>query len=282
MSIDSTWLRCPNCFLDLEAVSDRVIGCGQGHRFDLTKHGAVTLLPPKAPRTIGDDRAMLDARRELLDSGAYRPVTDAIVDAARAALASTSSDGTPHLVDLGCGTGHYARAIHDQTPSVRVLLADRSPDAVRVSLRALPEATGVVLDLWRPLPLRDGVAEVAINVFAPRNPPEFARILRPSGRLLVVVPTARHLIELRRLGRTLDVPPDKAELVTAQLGTAGFGLEGRHAVEYHLDADAPTRDRLVGMGPSAHHDATRTEPDAAIAAALEVTVSVDVMTFALV
>ena len=61
MSIDTTWLRCPNCLLHLDAVDDRTLGCDTGHRFDISKHGVVTLLPPKAPRTIGDDRAMLDA-----------------------------------------------------------------------------------------------------------------------------------------------------------------------------------------------------------------------------
>ena len=218
MSIDSTWLRCPNCFHDLEPVTDRVLGCELGHRFDLSKHHSATLLPPRAPRTIGDDRQMLEARARLLDSGAYSPIADAIIESMRSArsrppfdtasdvsTATASAAGAPRIVDLGCGTGYYARALASAAPDSAVLLADRSPDAVRAAMRSVPGSTGVVLDLWRPLPIRDASADVALNVFAPRNPAEFARIVRPGGLLLVVVPTAAHFIELRRLGAALDL-----------------------------------------------------------------------------
>ena len=84
MSIDSTWLRCPNCFLDLAEVDGNVFGCAAGHRFDRAKHGYLTLLPPKAPRTVGDDREMLRSRAALLDSGAYAPIAAAITDAVHA------------------------------------------------------------------------------------------------------------------------------------------------------------------------------------------------------
>ena len=61
------------------AVDDRTLGCDTGHRFDVARQGIVTLLPPKAPRTVGDDRAMLDARAALLDGGAYAPIASAII-----------------------------------------------------------------------------------------------------------------------------------------------------------------------------------------------------------
>jgi 23S rRNA (guanine745-N1)-methyltransferase len=286
MSIDSTWLRCPNCFHDLVPVTEHVLGCELGHRFDLSKHHSVTLLPPRAPRTTGDDRQMLEARARLLDSGAYAPIAEALVEAVRDARPQPPSDvggddaaaaDALRIVDLGCGTGYYARALASATPDSTVLLADRSPAAVRAAMRAVPGATGVVLDLWRPLPIRDTSADVALNVFAPRNPAEFARIVRTRGLLLVVVPTAAHFIELRRLGAALDIPEGKAELVTAQFTEAGFTAAGTTRVEYALVADAETRASLVDMGPAAHHRAD-SEPSAA-SDELSVTVSVDVVTF---
>jgi len=104
MSIDTTWLRCPNCLLDLDPIDERTLGCPTGHRFDLSKHGIVTLLPPKAPKTIGDDRDMLDARAALLDSGAYAPIAAAITESLSAAGFDGSADA-PRIADLGCGTG---------------------------------------------------------------------------------------------------------------------------------------------------------------------------------
>lgn len=277
MSIDSTWLRCPNCFTNLSPVDDRVYGCVRGHRFDRSKHGYLTLLPPKAPRTIGDDRAMLGARAELLGQGAYAPIAEEVIRAAGATGPGSSSDRV-RIADLGCGTGYYAERLSQARPYASLLLADRSPDAVRASLRAVPRATGVVLDIWRPLPLRDAVADVVLDVFAPRNPAEFARILRPDGRLIVVVPRAGHLRELRDTGMLLDIPPEKANVVADQLAAVDLVRRSGVPIEYGLHADRRTRTLLAGMGPSAHHSASLGEvtPDQTV----EVTIAVDVLTFA--
>lgn len=277
MSIDSTWLRCPNCFADLSPIDDRVYGCARGHRFDRSKHGYLTLLPPRAPRTLGDDREMLTARAELLGQGAYSPIAEEVVGAAGVHDSGSSVDRL-RIADIGCGTGYYAERLAETRPGASLLLADRSPEAVRASLRAVPRGTGVVLDIWRPLPLRDAVADVVLDVFAPRNPAEFARILRPDGRLVVVVPRVNHLRELRDGGMLLDIPPEKANAVTDQLAAVGLAPRGAVRVEYRLHADRRTRTLLAGMGPSAHHSASLGEitPDET----LEVTIAVDVLTFA--
>ena len=46
-------------------------------------------------------------------------------------------------------------------------------------------AAAVVADSWARLPVRDGVLDRVLVVFAPRNGPEIARVLRPEGRLVV-------------------------------------------------------------------------------------------------
>lgn len=278
MSIDSTWFRCPNCFLPLTAISERVLGCDSGHRYDISRQGTVTLLPPRAPQTIGDSREMLEARRDLLESGLYEPIAEAIVAASVDALADVAS---PRVADLGCGTGYYAGRLAQALDSALFLAADRSPTAVRMAARSIPRCTGVVLDLWRPLPLRDAIADLAINVFAPRNPPEFSRVIRPGGILIVVVPTADHLTELRSGGELLDIPAGKDAQVTAQLRSAGFSPLRAVRVVYRAIVDAVQRAELVGMGPSAHHVVV---PDPSSAARADapverVTVSVDVLAF---
>ena len=275
MSIDTTWLRCPNCLLDLSAIDDLVFGCPNGHRFDRARHGYLTLLPPRAPRTIGDDREMLAARAALLDHGAYSPIAEAVATAAGPAVAFAAP---ARIADLGCGTGYYSATVARALPTATFLLADRSPDAVRTSLRALPDATGVVLDLWRPLPIRDETVDVALNIFAPRNGGEFARVLRPGGRLVVVVPAEAHLRELRRTGALLDIPAGKADRVAEQLAESGFHAETATTIEYSLETDAATRGLLAGMGPSAHH--TGSLSSEAGDAPVDVTIAVDVIVFA--
>ncbi|MFF2274134.1 methyltransferase domain-containing protein [Agromyces sp. NPDC058136] len=290
MSIDSTWLRCPNCFHDLSPVDERTLGCDSGHRFDRSKYGYVTLLPPKAPRTIGDDPAMLRARAELLGSGAYSPISDAIIDVVRGAAATSAApDDALRIADLGCGTGHYSAELATAFPSGEFLLADRSPDAVRASLRTLPSATGVVLDIWRPLPVRDRSVDVILNVFAPRNLEEFARVLHPDGVIVTVVPTERHLAELRRDGLVLDIPSGKSDRLVDQFAELEFAVRERRVVEYRLDAGEATRLRIAEMGPSAHHrpdddgaaSGTEVAPAGSSAPDVEpVTISVDVLVFA--
>lgn len=277
MSIDSTWLRCPNCFADLSPVDDRVYGCGRGHRFDRSRHGYLTLLPPRAPRTVGDDREMLAARAAVLGRGAYLPIAEELARTAFSADGPVSD--RPRVADLGCGTGYYAERLSAARHEASFLVADRSPHAVRSALRAVPDATGVVLDIWRPLPLRDGVADVVLNVFAPRNPTEFARILRPGGRVVVVVPRADHLRELRSSGLLLDVPAEKANAVTEQLAAAGLVGIGAVPMQYVLPTDSDTRAMLAGMGPSAHHaDSLSGMP---VDGSADVTIAVDVLSFGL-
>lgn len=275
MSIDTTWLRCPNCFSPLTEVADRTYGCGSGHRFDRSKYGFLTLLPPKAPRTVGDDREMLAARSEFLQSGAYAPIAEALVRLTRdsAVLERKSL----RLADLGCGTGYYAGALASAADGASILVTDRSPDAVRFSLRALPGATGVVMDIWRPFPIRDHSVDVALNVFAPRNAAEFARVLSPGGVLLTVVPTDRHLRELRDAGGMLDVPAGKTEQVVAQFAAAELVLADREAVEYELALTAAQRSLVADMGPAAHHR----DSEASASVAASATVSVDVLCFRL-
>jgi SAM-dependent methyltransferase len=289
MSIDSTWLRCPNCFRPLTELDGRVLGCEGGHRFDISKHETVTLLPPRAPRTAGDSREMLEARAELLGSGVYEPIASAIAEAC-ADVAGTPT-GRMRVVDLGCGTGYYSARLSEALPHAVFLLADRSPTAVRMACRAVPDATGVVLDLWRPLPIRDASADLSINVFAPRNPEEFARITRPGGSLVVVVPTDRHLRELSGRPGMLRIPGSKADHVSEQLGRAGFAADARRRVEYVASFDARGIRSLMGMGPSAHHvpdeeteavgGSRQTAPESTEPSdsPLDVTVSIEVLRF---
>jgi 23S rRNA (guanine745-N1)-methyltransferase len=247
---------------DLHPAGPLVLSCPNGHRFDVNRRGYVSLLAGSR-RLIGDSPAMLDARDEFLGRGWYTELRDAL-------SGLVAAEPAARVLDVGCGTGYYLRgilaalaaeqadasAISRSEP--RALAMDLSAPAVARTVRAgvqgAGKTTGLVADVWSPLPIRDSAADVIINVFAPRNPAEFRRIVAPGGLLAVVVPHPSHLRELRAAGLALEVHENKtADLVA--------GLSGLFALERTLDlaAELPLAPTdvfaLIGMGPSSHHRA---------------------------
>jgi 23S rRNA (guanine745-N1)-methyltransferase len=224
-----------------------VLGCANGHRIDANKRGYVSLLPPHT-RVVGDSAEMLAARARFFATGAYQPIADAVAGACRGAVTGAGA----RIAEIGCGTGYYLDAVRTAVDAGDVLAADLSPAAVRMAVNSVEGAVGVVLDVWQPLPLADASRDVLLSVFAPRNLPEFARVLGTDGCLVAVVPTGNHLREARAAGLALDVPDGKAaDLVRA--AEPFFDAVERTDVEFTMALDGGALDLLLGMGPSAHH-----------------------------
>ncbi|MEU9556453.1 methyltransferase domain-containing protein [Streptomyces fumanus] len=240
-------LRCPACRAGRLRPRDGALRCPAGHTFDIARHGYAGLLTGTRA-TSGDDTAMVRARDRFLSTGAYAPVRDA---AARLAAGAVTEAAT--VVDAGCGTGYYLAGVLDRLPGARGLGLDTSVRALRSAARAHDRAAAVAWDVFRPFPLADGVADVVLDVFAPRNPAEFHRVLRPGGRLIVVRPTGRHLTELRgTLPAMVTVDPVKEERLHRALDPF-FTAAVTEQVEYRAELTREEAMDLVAMTPSARH-----------------------------
>jgi 23S rRNA (guanine745-N1)-methyltransferase len=180
------------------------------------------------------------------------------------------------VLDAGVGTGYYLARLLDAWPTAAGLGLDVSKPALRRAARAHPRAGAALADLWRRLPLADSSAALILNVFAPRNGPEFRRVLRPGGTLLVVTPAAGHLRELIDAYGLIRVDPDKAERVSSSLG-AHFTAAATTTHERRLRLTGDEVRTLVGMTPSARHLAVDDlDPkDGAPTDTIEVTAAVD-------
>ncbi|MFI2709435.1 putative RNA methyltransferase [Micromonospora sp. NPDC018662] len=246
-----TRLRCPVCgepLAESTAGTTRVLRCPRGHSFDTARQGYVNLLAGRAPHS-GDSAEMVAARADFLAAGHYDTVA-----AALAAAATPIASGQPYplVVEPGAGTGHYLAAVLAALPDAAGLALDVSKPALRRAARAHPRAAAALADTWQRLPLADRSVAVLLNVFAPRNGPEFHRVLDPAGALLVVTPAADHLTELVDALGLLRVDPTKADRVAGSLG--GHFVEeaaGEHRARLALTRAEVTT--LVGMGPSAWH-----------------------------
>jgi len=267
-------LACPVCGAGLSTTADG-LRCAAGHAFDRARQGHVTLLPPGHRSPSGDTAAQVADRVAFLDAGSYAGITAVLTTA-------VLDDGAPGtLLDLGGGTGHHLAAVLDRLPDAAGVVLDSSPYAARRAAKAHPRALAVVADTWARLPVRDGAVDRVLVVFAPRNGPETARVLRPDGRLVVVTPAADHLGELVGPLGLLRVDPDKGARTASSLEPHLRQVAAAaHREELVLDHAAART--LVGMGPHARH-LTPDELAARVAALPEpvhVSVAVDVTTWA--
>ncbi|WP_285777794.1 putative RNA methyltransferase [Microtetraspora sp. NBRC 13810] len=254
-------LVCPICRGAL-TLAGGAARCAGGHGFDVARQGYVSLLVGSRAPGTADSAEMVAARHDFLAAGHYDPLAARLAEAVRAAL----PDAGGVVLDAGAGTGHYLSAVltGGAGETSRGIAMDVSKHAARRAARARGRIGAVVADVWRPLPVRDAAVDVVVNVFAPRNGPEFARVLRPEGRLVVVTPAPDHLEPLvGRLG-LLSVDEDKERRVGESLRGGFTEVERRHE-EFVLELGPDQVAAVVGMGPSAwHHDpgALRTEIEA--------------------
>ncbi|GAA4223813.1 23S rRNA (guanine745-N1)-methyltransferase [Streptosporangium album] len=237
------FLICPVCG-DEFSLGDRVLRCPQGHAFDVAKQGYVSLLTGSQAPGTADSTAMVAAREAFLGAGYFGPLAEAVAGACRT--------DAKVVADAGAGTGHYLARTLDRLPGAVGIALDVSKNAIRRAARAHPRLGAVVADVWRPLPVGDRTVDVILNVFAPRNGAEFARVLRDDGVLVVVTPTSRHLEPLvERLG-LLSVDESKERRVAESLG-GHFAETGQSVHEFGMALGHQAVEAVVGMGPSAWH-----------------------------
>lgn len=240
-------LACPYCGGKL-GHDGATVRCGSGHAFDLAREGYLNLLRGDAVASTADTPAMVNSRRTFLDAGHFSAIARAVADAACAA-----ADDVPGVVlDAGAGTGYVLGAVLDSLPARRGIALDISKHAIRVAARSHERLGGIVADVWSRLPVQDESCVLVLNVFAPRNAEEFARVLTPGGALLVVTPNEDHLVELVHPLGLITVDPRKDERLAAKLGRH-FERVGETVLSYRLALSHADAIAAAEMGPSAAH-----------------------------
>ncbi len=230
-------LRCPVCAGPLLPVG-RSLRCPKGHSFDLAREGYANLLPiqKKHAADPGDGKEMVRARRAFLAAGYYRPLMEALVEICAALPHS-------HVVDAGCGEGSYDRFLFDALDSPDLVGFDLSKEAVRLAARLVPEGAFCVGGSFC-APVRDGWADLLLNIFSPFAGAEFRRMLRSGGHLVYAVPTARHLYGLKEI---LYATPYENEV--RQTAYEGFSLMEERTAEGTLTLTGESVQQLFAMTP---------------------------------
>jgi 23S rRNA (guanine745-N1)-methyltransferase len=195
-----TLFQCPVCRNAL-AKADNHYRCSQGHTYDIARQGHVNLLLPRhiGRGKPGDSKEMLQSRREILNAGYYLEFSDQLNGAALRHLPDCAACA---ILDAGCGEGYYTSRLRQA-----LIAAGRDPEVygVDVAKRAVQYAAArdkairfAVASTYH-LPIQDKSMDLVLCIFAPRDEGEFARVLKPQGKLAVAAPGPRHLFSLRSL-----------------------------------------------------------------------------------
>lgn len=235
-------LRCPVCASVLIRIG-KECRCANGHTFDLAKEGYVNLLLSHQRRSShpGDDDKMIQARRRFFDSGVFDPLTELVRQTANAKPQTS-------ILDCGCGEGHFLGALSDSL-SGQFFGVDVSKEAVRCAAKRYKKAKWIVANGMRTLPFADRSLDVILSILAPRNPAEFARILKPDGALILGVPGPNHLIELRsRLSASAGDFEEKADEAAAKCSPQ-FTETHREPLSYQQTLNPAQIADLIQMTP---------------------------------
>jgi len=252
-------LLCPvrDCRQPLAHTEQRWF-CPNAHSFDVARSGYLNLLQPQDRRSKrpGDTPAAVQSRRRLHDLGVTNPLLDGIADF----LAPSPDD---IVLDAGCGDGFYlgtlARRYNFSAHGV-----DISIPAIDAAARRYPECQWIVANADRFLPYADRSFSLVMSITARMNAPEFRRVLRDDGRLLVALPAPDDLIELRGLSR--DRTPRTIEAFAPR-----FTLTARSRITTTADLDAAAVEDVL-------HSIYRPRQKQP-AAAMRVTFSLDLLLF---
>ena len=213
-----------DCGMPLVREGQRVV-CARGHSFDVARSGYINLLQPQDRRSKepGDTAAAVQARRRLHDLGVTEPLLRGIAELA----AASPSDV---VLDAGCGDGFYlgslAHAIGFDAHGI-----DISTPAVNAAARRYPGCEWIAANADRFVPYAEHSFSLVLSITARMNAPEFRRVLREEGRLLIAVPAPDDLIELRGAGR------DRVAR-TVETFSNEFTLADRRRVTTTADLDA--------------------------------------------
>lgn len=239
-------LLCPHCRQPLAAV-EKQFHCPSGHHFDVARGGYVNLANDVIK--TGDTQLMLESRKAVFASGVYQPMIEAITQHVWPVL---SAHDQPRLVDVGAGTGDVLAALLAKTPTALGFAVDASPAAAKLAQRAHPRIQAIVTNAWQQLPLADASMTVIMSVFAPRNPPEFRRIVAPAGVVVIVSAGLNHLRELRQRYDLIAIEEHKSERIKHTF-TSGFTPKETTTVSWQFACPPALAYAMIAMGPNAHH-----------------------------
>ena len=215
-------LRCTvrNCGQSL-VLSEAGLGCRAGHHFDRAKEGYWNLTQPQDKKSTnpGDNRDAVMARHRWLRRGH----TAGLVTELKEWVASCSSESSPtmRVLDLGCGDGSFGPLMFP-SHATGFCGIDLSRSAIKLAAKHWPEATWVLANADRGLPVMDASVDCVVSLFGRRPVAEIHRVLTQAGACMVAVPAEDDLIELREAVQKRGVRRSRTDAIVEEMHDHGL------------------------------------------------------------
>ena len=220
-------IRCPVCQEAL-TLFNKSYQCCNHHTFDVAKQGYVNLLLHQKP--AGDNLLMVKARRQVMASGVFNPLMEAVTSL-------VASINPKFVCDVGCGEGTFMRALPSHIPHKFGI--DISKVAISEASKRDKQALYLVASNYH-LPFFHQSMDCLVNIIAPHAEEEFSRVC--SQTIVKVVPGRDHLKEMKMaLYETVQYhDPKKVEF-------PGFYLKNETRIHYQALCHDPMT--LIQMTP---------------------------------
>ncbi len=221
--------QCPVCGSPL-LQENKSYCCAKRHTYDIARSGYVNLLHTKqqGKAVHGDNKLMVAARRDFLEQGFYAPLKDALCHAVSAYATSGAV-----ILDAGCGEGYYTAAVADSLcksgKTVQLFGVDISKTAVEFAAKRKKPISFCAASVFH-LPVLTQSCDILFSLFSPYCGSEFQRVLRTNGYMILAIPGAQHLWELKQA--VYDTPyPNEVKPYALE----GFRLERKEEIHCVLD-----------------------------------------------
>lgn len=228
--------------------------CPRGHSFDVARSGYINLSQPqdKKSKKPGDSADAVRARRRLNDRGLGEGLDRILVETVRALV----SRGEPAILDVGCGEGFHLAGLSAAIGG-ECIGVDLSTTAIELAAKRYPAIAWIVANADRQLPFAPGSFDLILSITARHHSAEYRRLLGHGGHLVVVIPGADDLIELREavMGEGSERDRTEAIVVTYQ---PHFELRSRNTLRERRKLD---RSVLLDLLASTYRGGRRSQQE---------------------
>ncbi len=140
---------------------------------------------------------MVAARSCFLQAGYYKKLKDTICGY----IINTPFENT-EFFDCGCGDGYYTASVFESAVNEGINIRGTGIDISKFALKKAAKRNSTIeyaVASAYELPVRSESVDVALNVFSPLCTGELARIIKAGGIFIYVVPSKRHLWQMKEI-----------------------------------------------------------------------------------